>query len=216
MTTWISDANGNKCSVEYFGTEELAKAALDSLIDCRNCVNCSRCSDCSDCSGCSDCSDCSRCSHCSRCSGCSDCSDCSRCSHCSRCSGCSDCSRCSHLAKAWDRENIQALPAEGEAPAQLGPPPIPVIEDIHAKVYEAVSQPGALDMSSWHACETTHCRAGWVVALAGAEGKALESFHNTDLAARLIYSASGFDINPARFHDSNEAAMADMKRLAAA
>lgn len=70
-------------------------------------------------------------------------------------------------------------------------------------------------MSSWHSCETTHCRAGWVVRLAGDEGKALEAFHNTDLAARLIYEASGYKINPARFHDSNEVAMADMKRLAA-
>jgi hypothetical protein len=77
-----------------------------------------------------------------------------------------------------------------------------------------VSQPRALDMGSWHTCETTHCRAGWVVQLAGDEGRALEAFHNTDLAARLIYEASGYKINPARFHDSNTVAMADMKRLA--
>ncbi|WP_332763998.1 hypothetical protein [Phenylobacterium sp.] len=96
----------------------------------------------------------------------------------------------------------------------MGSPPIPAIPDIHALVYEAVSQPKALDMSSWHTCDTTHCRAGWVVTLAGPEGKALEAFHNTDLAARLIYEASGYKINPARFHDSNEVAMADMKRLA--
>ena len=69
-------------------------------------------------------------------------------------------------------------------------------------------------MDSWHTCETTHCRAGWVVTLAGEQGKKLEAFHNTDLAARLIYAASGYKINPARFHDSNETAMADMKRLA--
>ena len=69
-------------------------------------------------------------------------------------------------------------------------------------------------MDSWHTCETTHCRAGWVVALAGEAGKKLEEFHNTDLAARLIYAASGYNINPARFYDSNETAMADMKRLA--
>ena len=30
----------------------------------------------------------------------------------------------------------------------------------------------------------------------------------------LIYRESGSPINPARFHDSNEDAMADMKRLA--
>jgi len=106
------------------------------------------------------------------------------------------------------------LAGDPDAAPFLGAPPIPVVPDIHAKVYEAVSQPKALDMSSWHTCETTHCRAGWVVTLAGEEGRALEAFHNTDLAARLIYEASGFKINPARFHDSNADAMADMKRLA--
>ena len=91
---------------------------------------------------------------------------------------------------------------------------MPVIPDIHQRVYEAVSQPGALRMDSWHTCETTHCRAGWVVHLAGDAGRKLEEFHNTELAAMLIYKASGFPINPARFHDTNEAAMADMARLA--
>jgi hypothetical protein len=99
---------------------------------------------------------------------------------------------------------------------ELGSPPIPVIPNIHQVIYEAVNQPGALDMGSWHTCGTTHCRGGWVVEKAGDAGRKLEAFHNTDLAARLIYKASGFDINPARFHDSNEDAMADMKRLAEA
>ena len=81
MTTWLKDKKGNKCSVEYFGSEEAAKIALDSLIDCKNCTNCS---DCSDCSRCSDCSYCSDCSDCSRCSYCSDCSRCSRCSRCTK------------------------------------------------------------------------------------------------------------------------------------
>jgi len=109
-------------------------------------------------------------------------------------------------------------PAEAEENLGLGCPPIPVIEGVHSKVYDAVTQPAALDMGSWHTCETTHCRAGWVVTLAGEAGKKLEAFHNTDLAARLIYAASdpGFQINPARFHDSNTAALDDMKRLAEA
>ena len=47
---WLEDVNGNKCSVEYFGSEEAAQKALDSLKDCRNCTNCSGCSGCSDCS----------------------------------------------------------------------------------------------------------------------------------------------------------------------
>ena len=78
---WLTDKNGNRCSVEYFGSREAAQAALDGL---KNCF------DCSDCSYCSDCSGCSYCSRCSRCSGCFDCSDCSDCSGCSRCSYCFD------------------------------------------------------------------------------------------------------------------------------
>jgi hypothetical protein len=74
-------------------------------------------------------------------------------------------------------------------------------------------------MTHWHvngACGTTHCRGGWVVFLAGDAGKALESFYGTLLAAMLIYDASddNYRINPCRFFDSNEVALADMKKLA--
>jgi len=92
---------------------------------------------------------------------------------------------------------------------------IPKIKNIHQKIYKAASvPPEALDMSAWHTCETTHCRAGWVVTLAGKAGAALEKFHNTPLAAQLIYRASGYQINPCRFYDDNKSALADMKRLA--
>lgn len=52
--------------------------------------------------------------------------------------------------------------------------------------------------------------------LAGEAGYALERFHNTLLAAQLIYKASDPDnpVSPVRFYESNEQAMADMKRLA--
>jgi hypothetical protein len=69
-------------------------------------------------------------------------------------------------------------------------------------------------MQKWHTCGTTHCRAGWVVHLAGDAGYALERFHNTALAAQIIYRESGYKINPCRFYDNNEDALADMKRLA--
>ena len=51
--------------------------------------------------------------------------------------------------------------------------------------------------------------------LAGDAGKALENFYNTELAAMLIYDASdpGYKINPCRFYDGNDDAIADMKRL---
>jgi hypothetical protein len=211
MATWITDDNGNKCSVEYFGTQEAAQAALDSLKNCRDCVNCSDCSGCSrcsDCSGCSRCSDCSGCSRCSDCSGCSRCSRCSDCSGCSRCSGCSDCSNVAYL---YGKTAVKGDPDSTLAP---GAPPIPRIEDIHAKIYAATSQPDALKMDQWHTCGTTHCRAGWVVHLAGEAGYALERFHNTALAAQLIYRESGYAINPGRFYDSNADALDDMKKLA--
>lgn len=62
----------------------------------------------------------------------------------------------------------------------------PVIPDIHKAVYAAASAPGALNMSTWHsetACGTAHCRAGWVVALAGQAGRRLEAAVGTPAAA---------------------------------
>ena len=93
----------------------------------------------------------------------------------------------------------------------------PVIADIHAKVYAAASKPGALDMGKWH-CGTSHCRAGWVVTLAGKDGADLEAKIGTPAAAMAIYMAS----DPERwkterlpnFYCDNETALADMARMA--
>jgi len=225
--TWITDKNGNRASVEYFGSEEKAQATLDSLKNCKDCTNCSDCSGCSGCSYCSDCSgcsgcsgcsycsycsycsDCSYCSCCSGCSGCSGCSDCSGCSGCSDCSGCSGCSYCSDCSGCSDCSDKKG--DKGKAPIS-----VPVIPEIHKAVYAAASAPQALDMGTWHTCETTHCRAGWVVKLAGPDGKALENRFNNELAAMMIYSASDpeYKINPCRFYDTNEAALEDMRKLA--
>ncbi|GAB2959192.1 hypothetical protein GCM10027048_28130 [Hymenobacter coalescens] len=162
------------------------------------CYDCSGCSDCSRCSGCSDCYDCYDCSYCS---------DCSRCSY---CYGCYDCSGCSGLSNNAPR----ALPA------------VPVIANIHQQVLAAVSKPGALNMSSWHEseavneegayCGTTHCRAGWVVALAGKAGRDLEQRTSTLFAAMQIYRASapGIPVSAASFYESNDLALADMRRCA--
>jgi uncharacterized protein YjbI with pentapeptide repeats len=94
----------------------------------------------------------------------------------------------------------------------------PKIENIHQKVYAAASAEGALDMGTWHKngyCGTTHCRAGWVVVLAGEEGKALENRIGTAAAASLIYLASdpAIDKFPS-FYASDTAALEDMKRMA--
>lgn len=50
------DNNGNSASVEYFGGDEEAIKALDSLVDCYNCYNCSNCLHCYNCYNCIDCS----------------------------------------------------------------------------------------------------------------------------------------------------------------
>ncbi|MEL6238824.1 MAG: pentapeptide repeat-containing protein [Pseudomonadota bacterium] len=93
---------------------------------------------------------------------------------------------------------------------------IPVIENIHTAVYQAALQPGALDMDYWHKeCGTAHCRAGWVVTIAGEAGKEIEDIIGTAGAAALIYQAS--DPSMDRIPDflaSNEEALSDMKRLA--
>ena len=183
----------------------------------KGCWCCSDCSDCSDCSGCSDCSDCSGCSRCSGCYDCSRCSgcyDCSDCSDCSRCSGCYDCSDCSNIAWLRDKENLSPEPPK-DASDKPGFPEVPVIENIHQKVFEAVNKPEALDMSAWHTCETTHCRAGWVVTLAGEQGKKLEQKTSTQFAAMQIYKASSpIKVIPPRFFDPNNAALTDMQRCA--
>ena len=169
----------------------------------KGCWNCSGCSGCSGCFDCSDCSDCFDCSGCSGCFGCSGCSDCSGCFDCSDCFGCFDCSDCFGCSDCSDKK--------GESK----PAGIPVIENIHQKVLDAVKMPNALDMSTWHTCDTTHCRAGWVVTLAGEDGKALEEETSTEFAALQIYrKSSNIRVSPVRFYEGNETAMEDIKRCA--
>ena len=92
---------------------------------------------------------------------------------------------------------------------------IPKIENIHQTVYVAACQKDALDMSDWHSCGTTHCRAGWVVTLAGEEGKKLEDKIGTPAAAALIYWASDEKLKQLPdFYCGNADALADMKNMA--
>ena len=93
---------------------------------------------------------------------------------------------------------------------------VPFIKDIHQTVYNACTvSPDALDMVGWHKCETTHCRAGWVVTLAGEGGKALKFAMGTPAAAAIIYLKSDPKLEKMPdFYCSNEEALADMKRLA--
>lgn len=128
------------------------------------------------------------------------CYDCINCFLCWGCLRCSECSRCFIM-------RVEA--GKHETPS------IPVIENIHNAVLSAATN-NDLNMWDWHTCETTHCRAGWVVHLAGDAGYALEKRYNTGFAAMLIYDASSpaLPVSPSRFYDHEKLALADMKRMA--
>lgn len=118
------------------------------------------------------------------------------------------------LAVRWAYKNDADLRGAYLRGAYLSECPVK-IPDIHKAVYEAASAPGALDMADWHRCETTHCRAGWVVTLAGDAGKALEWAMGTPAAASMIYLASDPKLEKMPdFYADNETALANMKALA--
>ena len=145
--------------------------------------------------------------------GCWNCRSCSDCRYCSYCSSCSYCSF---------KENLK-VDSETEHKAFAE---IPKIENIHTKVLEAVKTEGyKLEMlEGWHKdekiengthCGTTHCRAGFVVFLAGPKGYELEKATSTEFAAKQIYKASSnIKVSPTRFFEPNEVAMADIERCA--
>jgi uncharacterized protein YjbI with pentapeptide repeats len=94
-------------------------------------------------------------------------------------------------------------------------PFIPKIEDLDGKILAAIGKEGcALDMESWHVCETTHCRAGWAIHLSGDVGKTLESIYGPSAAGALIYATCYPKLKIPDFTASNEDALADMKQRA--
>ncbi|MCW5695827.1 MAG: pentapeptide repeat-containing protein [Bauldia sp.] len=93
----------------------------------------------------------------------------------------------------------------------------PVVPNIDAAILAAVETPGNdLYMGLWHSCETTHCRAGWAIHLAGEAGYALEAKVGPAAAGALIYHASTPDAPIPDFYASNDAALADLRARAAA
>jgi hypothetical protein len=93
---------------------------------------------------------------------------------------------------------------------------IPVIPNIDAAIVDAIDAGGALKMSSWHTCETTHCRAGWAIVLAGPVGAFMESLWGSAVAGALIYAASDPKRKVPDFFTDDASAMADMRERAAA
>ena len=92
---------------------------------------------------------------------------------------------------------------------------VPLVQNIHQSVFNAASAENALDMNNWHVCETTHCRAGWVVHLAGEAGYELEKLTSTPFAAMAIYNkSSDIKVPLHMFYVDNDESLTDMKRCA--
>jgi hypothetical protein len=90
-------------------------------------------------------------------------------------------------------------------------PDVPIVENLDRRILEVVdSGTGSLDMSQWHSCATTHCRAGWAITLAGEKGAELEREHGPHRAGAMIYRASTGRVP--HFFATNERALEDMRR----
>lgn len=87
----------------------------------------------------------------------------------------------------------------------------PVVPDIDRAILDAINRGTcSLDMLRWHFCDTTHCRAGMAIHLAGAAGYALEKRTSPSVAGTLIYAASRPGVPIPDFYASNRTAMADL------
>lgn len=92
---------------------------------------------------------------------------------------------------------------------------VPVVRHIDKAILDAINgDTTRLDMGTWHTCDTTHCRAGWAIRLAGEVGYALEKSLGSCAAGALIYAASRPDSPVPDFYASNEDALEDLRRCA--
>jgi uncharacterized protein YjbI with pentapeptide repeats len=105
---------------------------------------------------------------------------------------------------------------------------VPLIPNIDAAILAAIEENKAkktngFEMARWHGaacdetnwCNTTHCRAGYAICLAGKEGFALERKFGSANAGMLLYLKSTPDAPIPNWGASNEAALADMRERAA-
>jgi len=92
-------------------------------------------------------------------------------------------------------------------------PEVPVVDQLDAKILERIAAVGALRMETWHTCETTHCRGGWAITIAGDAGRDLERKVGTPRAAQMIYLASTGSMP--WFYAPDDVALADIRRCVA-
>ena len=93
---------------------------------------------------------------------------------------------------------------------------VPLIEHIDARIKRDIEDNGyCLDMSVWHACETTHCRAGFCELYAGEQGNYLVKHFGHWMCGALIYLKATGRI-PDFYADDEEAWQDILKHATAA
>ena len=121
---------------------------------------------------------------------------------------------CANLSRAdLSRADLSGVDLSGAdlSGANLGDVNVPAIPDIDATILAAIEASGAaLNMARWHTCETSHCRAGWAIHLAGDAGYALEKRLGPSAAGALIYAAAGSHPVP-EWTVTDDAALEDMR-----
>ena len=86
-------------------------------------------------------------------------------------------------------------------------PPLAEIQKISIRSMicnRVCDNPDALNMESWHTCDTVHCIAGWAVTL-HPQGRLLEAIYGTSAAAALILHVCEGEVPD--FYSDNETAM---------
>jgi uncharacterized protein YjbI with pentapeptide repeats len=106
---------------------------------------------------------------------------------------------------------------------------VPLIPNIDAAILAAIAENKAkkqngFDMGSWHGnkedcdetnwCQTTHCRAGYAICLAGKAGFDLERKYGPANAGMLLYLKSTPNEPVPNWAASNSSALADMRERA--
>lgn len=210
---WVRDDNGNAASISYFGSVEVAKAALASLSNCTNTTNCFRCDGCKNCTECWYCEmcsdsvmclcsvaleDCARCIWTLRAVHSSYLAGCHYCEQCHDCVDCTDCIRCARCADCYDCKECHNLTTKKQIGDEIGP-----MTEIPSVSNEAVASllstiPGMLAWSPQEEFDAPSPAA--IIALAGRAGTALESVFGTDLAAIMIARQSGCELNPIQMY----------------
>ena len=114
----------------------------------------------------------------------------------------------------YDRKFAAERCAERAARYRADHPEVPVVEALDVKILNVIeSGAGKLRMDQWHTCETTHCRAGWAITLAGEAGADLEAKHGSHRAGMMIYRASTGRVP--HFFANDSRALEDIREQAA-